>query len=215
YDTNFNNYLMWYDSFNALPDLYKYLNEFNVKYMFNQGQIYSNSNRTAFDSLKVALNYQLMWDADTDVKGFTDRFFKTWFGEAAQDMRAYYDSFINWLGKIKTEQDYDGGIYFDENTSRHYPLEKLTEWQGYIEDAYESIESLKTTKPNRYNNLSKRINAESIAIRYALIAIHSESYSQDELWEMLQSFKEDASKLGFTRWSEWYEIDVLWNSWGV
>jgi len=215
YDTNFNNYLMWYDSFNALPDLYKYLNEFNVKYMFNQGQIYSNSNRTAFDSLKVALNYQLMWDADTDVKGFTDRFFKTWFGEAAQDMRAYYDSFINWLGKIKTEQDYDGGIYFDENTSRHYPLEKLTEWQGYIEDAYESIESLKTTKPNRYNNLSKRINAESIAIRYALIAIHSESYSQDELWEMLQSFKEDASKLGFTRWSVWYEIDVLWNSWGV
>jgi len=215
YDTNFNNYLMWYDTFNALPDFYQYLDAFNVKYMFNQGQIYSDSNLTGFDALKVALNYKLMWDADTDVKGFTDRFFKTWFGDAAQDMRAYYDSFISWSEKIKTEQYYSGNIYFEGYTRLHYPLEELNKWLSNIESAYESIEALQETKPNRYNNLYKRINAESIAIRYALITLHSTSYNRNELLEMKQSFREDASRLGFIRFSEGSMMDALYNTWGV
>ena len=215
YDTNFRNYLMWYDTFNALPDLYQYLDEFNVKYIFNQGQIYSGSNLTGFDALKVALNYKLMWDADTDVEGFTDRFFETWFGEATQDMRKYYDSFISWFEKIKAEQNYSGNIYFEGYTTLHYPLSKLQEWLSNVENAYKSIETLKTTDSNRYETLYKRINAESIVIRYALIALHSTAYTSSELAAMKQSFKEDATKLGFIQFNEGNKMDVLYNSWGI
>ncbi len=215
YDTNYSNYLMWYDTFEALPDFYKYLKEFNVQYMFNQGQIHSNSNLTGFDAFKIALNSKLMWDCDMDVEAFTDRFFETWFGGAAQDMRKYYDSFISWSKELKTEQNYDGDLYFDGYTTSHYPLNKLNEWQGYIEDAYESIESLKESKPNRYNNLYKRINAESIAVRYAMLRIHSMSFTQDELWEMVTLFKKDATELGFIQLNEWSKMDSLYNSWGL
>lgn len=215
YDTNFKNYLMWYDTFNALPDFYEYLNDFNVKYMFNQGQLHSESNLTGFDALKIALNYKLMWDTDTDVEGFTDRFFKTWFGDAAQDMRTYYDSFISWSEKIKTEQSYNGNIYFEGYTKLHYPLEELKKWLSNVENAYKSIEGLKASKPNRYNNLYKRINAESLAVRYALITLHSTSYNRNELTSMKQSFKEDASKLGFIRFSEGAEMNELYAAWGI
>ena len=215
YDTNFRNYLMWYDTFNALPDLYEYLNNFNVKYMFNQGQIHSSSNLTGFDALKVALNYKLMWDSDTDAEAFTQRFFETWFGSAGQDMRKYYDSFISWSEKLKTEQNYNGNINFEGYTRLHYPLAQLKNWLENIDNAYKSIESLERTKPNRYKNLYKRIQAESIAIRYALISLHCTSFAQDELLEMKQSFKEDASNLGFVRFSESKTMDVLYNAWGV
>lgn len=215
YDTNFKNYLMWYDTFNALPDLYEFFDEFNVKYMFNQGQIHSSSNLTGFDALKVALNYKLMWDADIDVKGFTDRFFKTWFGDAAQDMRAYYDSFISWSDKIKTEQSYNGNIYFEGYTRQHYPLEELEKWLLNIENAYKSIETLKTTDLNEYETLYKRINAESIALRYALITLHPMSYNRNELTSMKQSFKTDASSLKFIRFNEGNAMDALYAAWGV
>ncbi len=215
YDTNFSNYLMWYDTFDALPDLYKYLNEFNVEYMFNQGQIYAWSNLTGFDALKVALNYKLMWDCNTDVEAFTNRFFETWFGEAAQDMRNYYDSFISWSKKLKIEQNYNGNINFVGYTRLHYPLDKLKEWLGNIESAYESIESLKTSNNAQYQNYYNRILAESIAVRYALITLHFTSYKQKELLTMKQSFKEDASALGFVKFSETKGMDFLYDTWGV
>ena len=215
YDTNFKNYLMWYDTFNALPDLYEYLGEFKVKYMFNQGQIHSHSNFTGFDILKVALNYKLMWDADTDVEAFTDRFFKAWFGDAAQDMRTYYDSFISWSKKIKFEQAYSGNIYFEGYTRQHYPFDELNEWLSNIENAYKSIEALKTTDSKQYKNLYERINAESIAVRYALISLHSTMYNPEKVLSMKQSFKTDANSLDFGRFSEGSAMSSLYTTWGV
>ena len=215
YDTNFRNYLMWYDTFNALPDFYQYVTQFNVKYMFNQGQLYAYSNLTGFDALKVALNYKLMWDADTDVKRFTDRFFDVWFGDASKDMRTYYDSFINWSDKIKKEQYYNGNIYFEGYTKLHYPIEELNKWLSNVENAYKSIEGLKASKPTNYQKYYNRVLAESIAIRYALITLHSTAYNPNELSKMKQSFKEDTLKLGFTQFSERSTMDVLYSALGV
>ena len=130
-------------------------------------------------------------------------------------MRTYYDSFISWSEKIKTEQSYNGNIYFEGYTKLHYPLEELKKWLSNVENAYKSIEGLKASKPNRYNNLYKRINAESLAVRYALITLHSTSYNRNELTSMKQSFKEDASKLGFIRFSEGAEMNELYTAWGI
>lgn len=213
YDTNFNEYMLWYDTFGTLQDFYKYLKELGAEYVFNQGQIYSSSNYTGFDALKAALNYKLMWDVDTDVEAFTDRFFDAWFDGAAEPMKEYYDSFRAWsanLIKGGYSKNVNGGSrLYKGHTASQWPSEKLYEWLDCIDEAYESIAGLEATKPNRYKNLCKRINAESMAIRYAMIKLHGGSAA------MKTEFKEDAISLRFTRKAELEGIDVLWSAWGV
>ncbi len=213
YDTNFVEYMLWYDTFGTLQDFYQYINSLGAEYVFNQGQIYSGSNYTSFDALKAALNYKLMWDVDLDVEAFTERFFDAWFDAAAAPMKAYYDSFRAWSAGL-IENRYSAGFFggsrlYNRHSASEWPAYKLEEWMGYIEDAYESIADLEATKPNRYKNLCKRINAESMAIRYAVIKLHGAPL------DMKISFKEDAATLRFTRKSEMEGIDVLWRAWGV
>ena len=83
------------------------------------------------------------------------------------------------------------------------------EWSGYIQQAYEDLSEMQETHPNRYKNICKRINQESIAIRYAQIQLHNGSSA------MKSEFKEDAIALGFTRKSQLVGIDQLWSFWGV
>ncbi|MBE5739670.1 MAG: DUF4838 domain-containing protein [Clostridiales bacterium] len=213
YDTNFAEYMLWYDTFGTLQDFYQYVKSLGAEYVFNQGQLYSGSNYTGFDALKAALNYKLMWDVDMDVEAFTQRFFDAWFNVAAEPMKAYYDSFRAWSAGL-IQNGYSAGFFggsrlYNRDTASEWPADKLEEWMGYIEDAYESIADLETTKPNRYKNLCKRINAESIAVRYAQIKLHGGSTN------MKLEFKEDATSLRFTRKSEMEGIDVVWRAWGV
>ena len=216
YDTNFSNYLMGYDTFNALPEFYRYVRSFGTQYMFNQGQAYSEqSTLTRFDALKVALNYQLMWDADLDVKRFTDRFFATWFGVASTEMREYYESYRRWLEYIKTELNSSGGVYRDSFTAQEYPKQVLMGWQENIENAYKAIESLQDSNPTEYQKIYNRISAEKIAIQYGLIAIHGHTYTLDTLLVMKQTFKDEAIELGFKQVREGTSINTLWDSWGL
>ena len=205
--------MLWYDTFGALQDFYKYIKELGAEYVFNQGQIYSASNYTGFDAFKAALNYKLMWDVNTDVEAFTDRFFKAWFGDAAEPMKAYYDSFRAWSAKLIANgysKNVNGGSrLFKGHSASNFPAEKLYEWLDCIDEAYDSISELQTSKPNRYKNLCKRINAESMAIRYAIIKLHGASH------DVKTEFKEDATSLRFTKKAELEGINVLWRAWGV
>ena len=212
YDTNFVEYMLWYDTFGTLQDFYRYLNSCGAEFVFNQGQG-EESNYTNFDVLKAAINYRLMWDVDTDVDAFTNRFFEAYFKDAAKSMKAYYDSFRAWsaylVGNGYSSNVHGGSRLFNGHTAEHYPTEKLNEWLGYIEQAYEDIAAMEETHPNRYKNIHNRIGLESIAVRYALIKLHNGS------WEMKMAFKEDATAWKFTRKAEMDMIPALWALWGV
>ena len=220
YDTNFVHYLMWYDTFGTLQDFYDCIRDFGAVYVFNQGQVASNTSSTAFDSLKAALNNQLMWDVDIDLDAYTNRFFDAYFGAASKDMKAYYDSFREWSAYLINEKSWcinvnGGSRLYDRYKKSEFPKDKLNEWLGYIEDAYKSIEGLKTTNKARYKVLHNRINAESIAIRYALIQLHGDTYQRDTLIDMKLLFEEDATSLHFRRKSELEDITTLYREWGL
>ena len=214
YDTNFNNYLTWYDTFGALQELYQYLRDVGTEYVLNQGQMGATA-KTSFDSLKAALNYKLMWNADMNVNAFINRFFDAWYGEASADMKAYYNSYRSWLEYIKAEKNFSGYMSFNGYTTSHYPQEKLNEWMGYINNAYNSIKGLENSNKTRYKELKKRITAESIAVRYMLIRLYANSYSAETLAEMKASFKADAIANGFRLENEWSSIENLWSWWGI
>ena len=221
YCTNYRDYFMWYDATNTLQDLFQYLRDRNVSCVFNLsncGYRYGSDGRygfTGFTALKDSLNTKLMWDADLDVKRFTDRFFDTYFGVASEPMRSYYESFRRWSEYLRTELKMYGGVYWDKFTQKDYPKQVLLGWYEEIERAYAFIETLQATDPEEYQILHDRITQESMAIRYALITLHKDSYSASELASMKAAFEVDAYRLNFGMQNEITTLVQFFEVWGT
>ena len=157
-----------------------------------------------------------MWDVDADVMKLTKEFFEGYFGEAAKPMMKYYESFRSWSAYLRSEMKLSGHMYFDFYNKNHYPKQVLNAWLEDIDAAYNAIEKLQTLDPTRYTLLYDRICAESIAVRYYLADFHSASYKSSQLNEMRESFKKDATRLGFRVFGENKGIqETLFNKWGL
>ena len=78
-----------------------------------------------------------MWDMNMDVEAFKKRFFNTWFGPAAEDMLAYYNSYDAHFINLKKQN----GYWPYSPSQSEYPMELLGEWWENIDYALNSIES--------------------------------------------------------------------------
>ena len=95
------------------------------------------------------------------------------------------------------------------------PTDAVLQWMDLIDKAYADIEQYKTTNIELYDTLSRRINTESIAIRYLIIQLHGSYYADDDLLRMKLAFKSDCTRLGVNRIKERVVIDTLWQQWGI
>ena len=84
-----------------------------------------------------------------------------------------------------------------------------------IDQAYQDIEPLRETDPERYATLYDRILVESMQFRYLMISIYYTEFSEAEILEMRNEFKYDFNRLGLTSYRESVDIAELWNEWGI
>ena len=59
YSTNFKHYLTPYDTFDAMPDTYRYMKDMDAQMIFNQAQYDNSASATGFSMLKGYLNAKL------------------------------------------------------------------------------------------------------------------------------------------------------------
>ncbi|MDR1092903.1 MAG: hypothetical protein LBL66_02005, partial [Clostridiales bacterium] len=85
-----------------------------------------------------------------------------------------------------------------------------------INKAFSEIEAYKSSDPALYEKLHKRIDIESIFIRYLQIELYSGQYSPGTLYGMKIQFRADCEKYGITNYEEFVELpDSLWPRWGI
>ena len=97
--------------------------------------------------------------------------------------------------------------------ARFWPKRLLDQWLGYIDEAYTLVEPLKASDPELYETLIKHINLESIFVRFALVTLHSGSYSSQTLTQMREDFKSDCTALNITMFSEKMSLNDIFLSW--
>lgn len=215
YSTNYRDYLVWYDSFNSMQSMYRLAKEYNANYLFDQGR-YNATSLTAFDSLKVYLNCKLAWNVDADVVSLTNDFFDNYFGAASGAMKKYYNSFRSWSQNVKDNLGISGQCLTNISSATYWPKRILEQWEDCIEEAYQAIEPLKNTDSATYEKLYDRIMSEGIAIRYHLYESNANDYDATELKALRLKFKEDATRLGFTKLTESGSIeDNVYKKWGI
>lgn len=200
YSTNFKyNYLIPYDNFATMQELYKFAKTVNVEMLYDQGQAGQAGGATGFHVFKEYLTAKLEWNVSLDVNELTDRFFRNYYGEAAESMRKMYDEIRVRTAIAKAEGLYGNvreSIYQEMNTIEIWPQSLLTRWNEYIDDALTAIESLKGT--TEYNALHKHIVQERIFVNYMLIEKYNAQYSEQAVDEMKAEFISDVNEAGLT-----------------
>ena len=212
YSTNFHDYLAPFNTFNSMQDNYSAAKEFNSVWIHDQSQ-FNQTSPTGFSVLKGYLNSQLQWQIDQNYTGLIDNFFENYFGPAAAPMRRYFEelrSHMTYLERCVT--GYSTGIYNSGITdSQYWPSGVLNKWLAYIEEAYDSIEPLKSSDRNLYDKLYSHIKQESLSVRYLDIAIYRSNGNED----VKQAFRDDCSSLGITNFNENESIETLYSKWGI
>lgn len=206
YSTNFKaNYLIPYDNFATMQELYKFAKSVNVEMLYDQSQASQAGGATAFYIFKEYLTAKLEWNVSLDVDELTDRFFKNYFGEASVPMRKMYDEIRVRTAIAKADGLYGNSkssIYQEMATAEIWPQSLLERWMNYTAEALEAIEPIKEKSASRYSSLRKHIIAERIFPTYMLIDKYDAQYSEAEVNTMKTRFVSDVQEIGLTWFSE-------------
>ena len=217
YNTNYHYYFAPYNSFNSIQDNYRLARDIVVKYVYMLSQHTQTGHSTGYNALNAYLVGKLGWDADADVNALTEKFFKHYFGDAADAMFAQFTDWRVWSLHIEFDFGNYGfnSVYSDPVNEDYFPQQLLRKWMNYYEQAYAAIEPLKETDAAEYAKLYDRIVLESLSTEYLYIEIYENDMPESELIARKREFKATAERLGMTRHHESNTIDMLWSEWGV
>lgn len=214
YSTNFNYFLVPYDSFNSMSELYKYSKSIGAEYMYNQTQHNQFGGASAWHILKNYLSAKLMWNVNADVEALTDEFFDNYFGAAAQRMRNFYEQ-QRVHTRVLTEEKGFGGlrsVYFAAVNASYWPRQLLLDWKAMCQEAYQSILPLKDSDRAAYDAIEKHIMMEQISLDYLLIKLYFSSFSPQAGAQLKSTFKANVLKTGLTRESQYSSMAELFES---
>lgn len=212
YSACFKNYLIPHYSIASRQAYYKYLKNIGGEILYDQCQ-FNNGATTGFGTMNYYVSAKLMWDVNEDVGALETKFLKNYFQDAYEAMNTLWTNYSAYMYYLAEEY----GALSQHNSSVNYankkcwPLGKINEFLGYIDDALEAIEPLKNSNPEKYQMLYKHIIRESIQFRYLKINLYSDIVDMSVLEEQKTDFLNDCRLVGITRANELTLIDEVWS----
>ena len=214
YGTNFKYYLYPYNTWSTMVETYRYLKECGVKYVWAQGQERNQS--TAFSDLKDYIDSKFQFNVNADYDQVLNDYFEYYYLDAAAEMRALFNLIQAQSAYLEENvATISGGIYDEIGEKAYWPQRLLDTMMEKIDRAYAAVEKYKTTDPELYESLIKRIKKESIFPRYVQCIHFEAEYSN--IQEMRKAFRDDWNELGFSVYKETGGDmqSVFTNDWGL
>lgn len=221
YETNYSHYMFPYNTYSSMMDTYYFFKQQGANIIYNEGQRWSE-NVTCFGKLKEYLDACAQFDVTVKYEECKDKFFKNYYGAAADIMEEYYNQLRQWETYLESVRDYGlgGGIYEDiglTTTPYYWPKDMLENWLDMMDKAYKAVGYLELTDPALYQKLVKHIKIETLFPRYALCTLHASdgSYTASEMQKMREEFKKDGDELGLLQHEEHDYITSIYKQWGL
>ncbi len=209
YDTNFMYYLFPFNSFKANYDNLAYLHEKGVGMVYLQGQHNATQPRTGFNAFKKFLAGKSMMDVSENYAALKREFFASYYGEAGEEMEAFFDEMVAQLEVIESSSDYQSSlyprgqasIYQDIQNAKFWSWDQLKKWREICDSAYASAT----------NEIAKKhILIESIFPRFATAVLYDytkwdgllSSTKKKNLKAFRTSLRDDCLSLGITIFRE-------------
>lgn len=180
YETNFRNYMYYYDSFNYFTDsMYKHMNTKGVEMFFAQDQLSCGEYGSGWLNLKAYLSAKLSWDTSLSSETLTENWFNAMFKEAAPrmkelfySMRIYYEDLMNTNEMYQIRSNY---LVLDKKD--YWNLATLQSWVATCDKAKEDVDKYKYTDPELYESICKHIEAEAFNSLFQILTLHHDDLS--------------------------------------
>lgn len=217
YETNYHHYMFPYNTYSSMMDTYYFFKQNGANVIYNEGQRWSE-NVTCFGKLKEYLDSKAQIDVTASYEYYKDKFFKYYYGDAAEIMEQYYNELRQWEIYLESVSDYGlgGGIYEEiGGDKRFWPKAMLEGWLELMDKAYKEIAHLEIDDPAEYEKLVKHIKIETLFPRFALCTLHEASYTSSEMKALRSEFKKDADELGLVEYNQNGYFTDLYKMWGL
>lgn len=204
YGANFRLYLAPYNNFNSMQSTYRYLYDKGAKYIFDQQQ-FNQVSGTDWYKLRGYLSSNLQWKIDSDQTELINNFFTHYYKDASAVMKRLFDEEMTWFAYLEEYHGYNGTVSYTESTllkEEFWPQGLLEGWLAIIDEAYKAIEPLKVSNPSMHETLTQRIKLESLTFRFMQLELYDVYYSEAQVEEMRESFKNDCIELGVRQYAE-------------
>lgn len=218
YSTNFNYYLIPYNSFDATQATYKFAIENKVDYIYDQNQSNQTGSATGWSWLKIYLYSKLTWNVNQDMNGLIDKFMTNYFGPAAATMRGVFNDWKLWANYQNTVLGCSGAnsIYHEMLDKSLWNRQLLLDWTQRIEGALEEVESTKEINYTKYSMYVKNISTERIAYNYLLLELFTPTMTAESVATAKSQIYHDQTLANIGRESEHRgTVTQLLQSWGI
>ena len=202
YSTDFHGYMYPYDVFSSMQRSYQVLYEHGLKIMVDETQNGNYGGMTGWHMLSSYLSAQYAWDVYADQETLIDRFFKGYFLDAADEMRAFFENYRSFSELQKNGLCPGiGGIMYSIDNANYWPKAVLDEWETYVIVALEKIEKYKEINPEKYDMLYKHISMERLSIDYCYLKYYKANLGS-KFEEVRDRFVADFRLNQVERWYE-------------
>ena len=221
YQTNYQDALVYFDAVSCMQELYQFFATGNIKFVHNSGNG-SNAITPGWEVLTGYLQSVLSKDVDADLEDAKDAFFTSYYGVAAEPMRKYFDSYMEWTAYLRANGIYESSaipVYeLLVRKPNYWSTEKFSLWLGYVDEALAAIKVLETTDKEIYDILYSRIVLERIPICYIaneMISSFGASLEGMSAEQCRMLVKADCDMLGITERGRLGSLENLFVAWGL
>ena len=175
-------------NFNSIKPTYKYLKSLGTNHVYDQ---ISNcgSSSPCFMAYRMYLQSNLMWNLELDVDNLTEKFFTAYYKDAKDIMLNYLNELKDMYESKWREIGLDGECNWVELYDKKiWNKDDLIRWKNYFISAKAIIKKYKDSNLNLYEKLYRRINMESVGIRFLLYYLYKDDFSIEE-------YKKEANKI--------------------
>jgi hypothetical protein len=220
YETNFYNFMYFYDSFDFFnEDAYRYIVDLKPDMFFAQGQMYDGATGTTWSNLKTYLNAKLSWDSSLNQAELMDNWFNAMYRDAAPEMKKYFyavrlfnSTVLEKNGFYKLRSNYQ-----KLDIPAYWPLAVLEGWVEACDRAKLAVEKYKTNNVELYRSICNHIEAEAVSPLYMIVKLHGTKISSAYKEQLLVRLRQAVADLNIEKkrveegWAAPYFTDELDN----
>lgn len=216
YCLNMRNYFINYTSFplNGLAENYKFFYENGVECLFEQGPSEATSSTATMEELRMYVHANLMWDTSLNINDLIHDFISFYYGEAGEVMQEYYDTLNAYFTELNAQDSsFFGGIFTEIGNRQYWPKGFVDHLDGLFQKAYQALDPIKESDPERYQMLYGRIEKMYATIDYLNLEHYMSYYKPAQVKEMIERFETISAKYNMYNYAEGQPVTVKINKW--
>lgn len=194
YSANFANYFAPRNYVDERDDVVQFFVKNGIVLWFDNAK-YDTPYSSDFAVLKSYVNGQLAWNSSLSLNKLIDEFIENYFGEASEKIKEMFAGYRAYMNYLSMENIYP---ITNEVDASHFPAQIILGFLEQLQEAQNSIEDIKLVDKVKYEELSKRIQRETMSWRYCYLTLYGEMYEFNYLQSQYNKFLDDCYKVGIS-----------------